>query len=123
VTSEDEEEKRRLAAKALGEDTADLIANFGESYHQDFLVLRTVNAPSRRYITAEQLADAVRSPSTEWLVHLTTMFSLHPEYILDFADLHGIDRETLKESYLAVRSDTGERSVAFEQAMGIEEVR
>lgn len=116
--ADDELERRRKIAKEIGEDTADLIANYGETYHQDFLVLRTVNDDGRSPITSAQLVDAVRAPTEEWFAHLSAMFcDVHPEYVFDFAKLHEIDRNTLARAYLTVRLATNRWSVRFEDAI------
>jgi hypothetical protein len=117
--AEDEElERRRKLAKEIGEDTADLIAKHGDTYSQDFLVLRTINADGDRSpITSTQLVECMRSPSEKCFEHLSAMFcEVHPEYIFDFAKLHGIDKEDLARAYLTARLATHKWSVRFEDA-------
>ncbi len=82
----------------------------------DRLVLSTVNAPYRRRIDAETLADCVRSGNAGiWTVHVATFFvDVRPELVVRFAQRHAIDIETLARSYLSLRDVTGERSPSLE---------
>lgn len=82
----------------------------------DRLVLSTVNAPYRRRIDAETLAQCLRSGAAgAWTVHVATFFvDVRPELVVRFAERHAIDLETLTRTYRSVRDETGERSPRLE---------
>lgn len=82
----------------------------------DRLVLSTVNAPYRRRIDAETLADCLRSGDAgDWTVHVATFFvDVRPELVVGFVERHAIALETLARSYRSVRDRTGERSPRLE---------
>lgn len=82
----------------------------------DRLVLSTVNAPYKRSIDAETLAECVRSGEAgPWKVHVATFFvDVRPELVVRFAERHAIDLAMLARSYLSLRDQTGERSPRLE---------
>ncbi len=91
----------------------------------DRLVLSTVNAPYRRRIDAETLAQCLRSGDVgAWTVHVATFFvDVRPELVIRFAERHAIDLETLARTYRSVRDETGERSPRLDaELVGLEVV-
>ena len=82
----------------------------------DRLVLSTVNAPYRRRIDADTLAQCLRSGEREdWTVHVATFFvDVEPELVVRFAERHAISVETIAKTYRSVRDETGERSPQLE---------
>lgn len=91
--------------------------------HGDRSVLSTVNAPYKRSIDAETLAECVRSGDAgPWTVHVATFFvDVHPELVVRFAERHAIELETLARSYRSLRDRTGERSPSLEaELVGLE---
>lgn len=82
----------------------------------DRLVLSTVNAPYRRRVDAQTLAQCLRTGDAgNWLVHLATFFvDVRPDLVIRFAGRHGIELETLAQTYRSVRDQTGEGSPDLE---------
>jgi len=82
----------------------------------DRLVLSTVNAPYRRRIDAETLAQCLQSGNWDkWTVHIATFFvDVRPDVIVRFAERHAIDLETIARAYGILRDGTGERSPRLE---------
>lgn len=82
----------------------------------DLLVLSTTNAPYRRRIDAQTLAESIRTGDAgSWTVQVATFFvDVHPELVVRFAERHEIDFETLARSYRSLRDETGERSIDLE---------
>ena len=82
----------------------------------DGLVLGTVNAPWKRTLDAEQLAQAVMTSQTgDCLPQLATFFGeVSSQLIVGFADQHKIAHEVLASTYEAVKRLTGERNEALE---------
>lgn len=82
----------------------------------DDLVLGTTNAPYRRSIAREELAEVLRSgESSRWTVHVATFFTdVRPDLILKFAELHGVPNRKLTSTYAAVSKATGETNPALE---------
>ncbi len=115
------EKRRRAFGKALSEDREDLELNYEQAgADADSLVLGTVNAPYMRQVSAEQLVAAILTIDVDWRVHLATLFTdVRPALVISFAERHGVDRNMLKTAYISIRDNTGERSVAFELAIGI----
>ena len=85
----------------------------------DASVLTTVNAPYRRSIDGDTLAECLRSGDTAgWIVHVATLFvDVRPGLVIRFARQHGIDLARLAQTYRETRDGTGERSHAFEAAV------
>lgn len=85
----------------------------------DELVLGTTNAPYRRSITANELADALTGGGVSgWLVHVATFFTeIRPELVLAFANVHGISPAELSRAYHASREATGEANPALEKLL------
>lgn len=82
----------------------------------DGLVLSTTNAPYRRRIDAQTLAQCVRTGDTgSWTVHVATFFAdVRPGLVVSFAERHEIDLETLARTYHSIRDETGERNSDLE---------
>lgn len=85
----------------------------------DALVLGTVNAPYKRAISAEELAQALASGHLRnWLVHIATYFTdVRPTLVIEFAEAHGIGHVELENVYTSVKRTTGERSTDLEAAL------
>lgn len=85
----------------------------------DAIVLGTVNAPYKRSISAEQLADALASGKpAAWLVHVATFFTdVRPALIIDFAAAHDVPHPELVAAYAAVRQASGERNLSLETTL------
>lgn len=85
----------------------------------DALVLGTVNAPYKRAISAEELAQALVSGDLRnWLVHIATFFTdVRPALVIGFADAHGIQHVVLEDVYSTVKRATGERNADLEAAL------
>lgn len=85
----------------------------------DALVLGTVNAPYKRSISAEELAQVLASGNLRnWLVHVATYFTdVRPTLVIEFADAHGIRYQTLEDVYFNVKRTTGERNLDLEAAL------
>jgi len=85
----------------------------------DKLVLGTVNAPWKRRIEAQDLAEAIANKAVQSnLVHAITFFTeVQPHLIFGFAKEHGIDEEVLKDSYRMVVALTNERNPDLEKAL------
>lgn len=82
----------------------------------DNLVLGTVNAPWKRAIDADLLAQKVAtSDPTGWLPHVATFFGeVSPVLVVEFARIHGIAPAILARSYRQVKVLTGERNRSLE---------
>lgn len=82
----------------------------------DALVMGTVNAPYKRSLSPDVLADCIATGDVKpWVVHVATFFTdVRPGLVFEFADLHHIAVPTLISTYMALSSQTGERSFALE---------
>lgn len=82
----------------------------------DELVLSTTNAPYRRRIDAQTLAQCIRSGDMgSWTVHVATFFTdVRAGLVLSFAQRHEIAIETLAHTYRSLRDRTAERSPSLE---------
>lgn len=82
----------------------------------DRLVLSTVNAPYRRRIDAQTLAQCLQTGDLgKWTVHVATFFvDVRPELVVRFAERHAISLETIARTYRSLRDKTGESSPRLE---------
>lgn len=85
----------------------------------DGLVLGTVNAPWKRILDAEQLAQAVVTGQTgDYLPQLATFFGeVSPRLVMSFADHHRISHEVLAATYKTVKGLTGETNTSLENLL------
>jgi hypothetical protein len=86
----------------------------------DRLVLAKVNAPYRRTIGAETLADCLaRAEAGDWPVHVAAFFSeINTDLVFAFAAAHGLSKSELAQAYLATKQKTGEGNPDLEAKIG-----
>ena len=86
----------------------------------DSLVLAIVNAPYKRTIRAEMLAERLaKADPGDWSVHIATFFTdVRPDLVLAFADAHGLSKSMLAEAYLVTKNKTGEQNPDLEAELG-----
>ena len=86
----------------------------------DKLVLATVNAPYKRDITAAILAGCLAGAEFgRWPVHVSAFLTeVEPDLVLRFAVAHGVSRDTLAKTYLAMKTHTGRCHPALEAELG-----
>jgi hypothetical protein len=86
----------------------------------DKLVLATVNAPYRRSISGQTLAECLAAARPNgWTVHVATFFTdVTPRLVLEFAEGHGLSRSDLAQAYFAIKRETGQQNPALEAELG-----
>ena len=86
----------------------------------DKLVLATVNAPFKRNISAAKLQECIMQVKIgEWPAHIAAFFTdVSTSLVFRFAFLHKISESKLVEAYVAMRTETGERSPDLERELG-----
>jgi hypothetical protein len=82
----------------------------------DTLVLATVNAPYKRTIDAETLAQCLaQAEAGDWPVHVATFFTdVRAKLLFAFATAHGLSKSKLAEAYFASKKRTGEQNPDLE---------
>jgi hypothetical protein len=93
--------------------------DLGDRSSVEKLVLATVNAPFQRDISATVLGQCIaQGRIDEWSVHIATFFTdVSPHLVFRFASHHGISRSKLAETYLAMKTKTGERNPDLESEL------
>ncbi|WP_451984792.1 hypothetical protein [Azospirillum endophyticum] len=82
----------------------------------DNLVLGTVNAPFKRSLDAETLAESVKSADVDtWLSHVVVFFiEVKAHLVIAFAKAHGITIAELQVTYAKIKALTGEINRALD---------
>jgi len=94
----------------------DLVEKIVMTSPNDRIVLATVNAPYKRDISAEQLAQCLLAASVEgWPSHVVSFFTeIRTGLVLTFAAEHGIPDDRLVAAYQAMKAYSGESNPGLE---------
>jgi hypothetical protein len=86
----------------------------------DRLVLARVNAPYKRVIGAQVLAECLtKADMGDWPVHIATFFTeVDPDLVFAFARTHGISKSQLAQAYFSTKQKSGEGNPDLEAKLG-----
>ena len=86
----------------------------------DRLVLARINAPYKRVIGAQVLAECLaKADMGDWPVHFAAFFTeVDPDLVFAFAATHGISKSELAQAYFSTKQKSGEGNPDLEAKLG-----